>query len=112
MTSDELRRTVLAALGEIASEAELDPLAPDAELRETLDIDSMDLLRFVQQLAVSTGVEVPESDYVWTPRDARRLRPWSDDPSGNTEERRNRRDCPARSTVLEGWPKHYLGGRR
>ncbi len=63
MTSDELRRAVLAALGDIAPEADLDQLAPDAELRETLDLDSMDFLRFVQQLAASTGVEVPESDY-------------------------------------------------
>lgn len=63
MTHDELRRTVLAALGDIAPEADLDQLAPEAELRETLDIDSMDFLRFVQQLAVSTGVEVPEADY-------------------------------------------------
>jgi acyl carrier protein len=63
MTSDELRRAVLAALGDIAPEVDLDQLAPDTELRETLDLDSMDFLRFVQRLAVATGVEVPESDY-------------------------------------------------
>lgn len=63
MTPDEIRRAVLAALGDIAPEADLDQLAPDAELRETLDIDSMDFLRFVQHLAGSTGVEVPEADY-------------------------------------------------
>ena len=38
-TPDELRRAVLAALGEIVPEADLDQLAPDAELRETLGID-------------------------------------------------------------------------
>ncbi len=63
MSPEELRRAVLTALGEIAPEADLAQLAPDAELRETLDIDSMDFLRFVQQLALSTGVEVPEADY-------------------------------------------------
>ena len=63
MTAAELRAKVLAALGEIAPEAALDRLAGDAELREELDLDSMDFLRFVQQLAAATGVEVPEADY-------------------------------------------------
>jgi acyl carrier protein len=60
---EEIRAAVLGALGEVAPEAELDRLAPDAELREVLDIDSMDFLRFVQHLAAATGVDVPESDY-------------------------------------------------
>ena len=63
MTSDEIRAAVLEALGGIAPEAEFDHLAPGAELREALDLDSMDFLRFVQRLAAATGVDVPESDY-------------------------------------------------
>ena len=63
MTREAIRAAVLEALGEIAPEAELDRLAPGAELRESLDLDSMDFLRFVQRLAVATRVEVPESDY-------------------------------------------------
>lgn len=63
MTRGELRAAALAALGEIAPEADLARLAPDAELRDALDLDSMDFLRFVQALAAATGVEVPESDY-------------------------------------------------
>lgn len=63
MTPDAARAAILAALGEIAPEADLTQLAPDAELRETLDLDSADFLRFVQDLATRTGVEVPESDY-------------------------------------------------
>ena len=63
MTRDEIRATVLRALGEIAPEAELGRLAASAELREVLDLDSMDFLGFVQRLAQATGVEVPESDY-------------------------------------------------
>jgi acyl carrier protein len=63
MTREELRAAALAALGEIAPEADLATLAPDAELRETLDLDSMDFLGFVQRLAAATGVEVPEVDY-------------------------------------------------
>jgi acyl carrier protein len=63
MTREELRAAALAALGEIAPEADLATLPPDAELRETLDLDSMDFLGFVQRLAAATGVEVPEVDY-------------------------------------------------
>ena len=63
MNREALRTAVLAALGEVAPEADLDRLAPDAELREVLDLDSIDFLRFVQHLAAATGVEVPESDY-------------------------------------------------
>ena len=63
MNREALRTAVLAALGEVAPEADLDRLAPDAELREALDLDSIDFLRFVQRVAAATGVEVPESDY-------------------------------------------------
>ncbi len=63
MNEAQLRAAVLAALGEIAPEADLERLAGDAELREQLDLDSMDFLRFLQRVAVATGIEVPESDY-------------------------------------------------
>jgi acyl carrier protein len=60
---EAIRAAVLAELSEVAPEAELDRLEPGAELREVLDLDSIDFLRFVQRLAAATGVEVPESDY-------------------------------------------------
>ena len=63
MNREAIRAAVLAELAEVAPEAELDRLEPGAELREVLDLDSIDFLRFVQRLAATTGVEVPESDY-------------------------------------------------
>jgi acyl carrier protein len=63
VTRDEILRAVRAALGDIAPEADLGRLAPGAELREELDLDSMDFLRFVQRVAEATRVEVPEADY-------------------------------------------------
>jgi acyl carrier protein len=60
---EAIRAAVLTALSEVAPEAELDRLEPGAELREVLELDSIDFLRFVQRLAATTGVEVPESDY-------------------------------------------------
>ncbi|MCX5739948.1 MAG: acyl carrier protein [Proteobacteria bacterium] len=63
MNREAIRAAVLAELAEVAPEAALDRLEPGAELREVLDLDSIDFLRFVQRLAATTGVEVPESDY-------------------------------------------------
>ncbi len=62
MTREEIRTAVLAALADVAPEADLAALAPDAELRETLDLDSMDFLSFVQAIAAAAGVEVPDAD--------------------------------------------------
>lgn len=63
MTRDELRATVLHALGDIAPEADLDTLVPDVPLRDQLDLDSMDLLNVVVAVHEATGVDIPESDY-------------------------------------------------
>ena len=51
------------ALAAIAPEADLDDVAPDEDLQEALDLDSMDFLNFLIAIAKSTGVEIPESDY-------------------------------------------------
>ena len=58
-----IREVVLSILGGIAPEVDLSRLRPDADLREELDIDSMDFLRFVVGLSERLGVEVPEVDY-------------------------------------------------
>lgn len=63
MTGEELRAAVLAALGDVAPEADPARLDPKALLRDALEIDSMDFLRFVVALHRRTGVEVPEADY-------------------------------------------------
>lgn len=63
MTENELRQTVLNVLHRIAPEADLESLPPDADMREELDIDSLDILRFATGLAEATGVEIPEQDY-------------------------------------------------
>jgi acyl carrier protein len=63
MSEDELRRAVLDALGEVAPEADLAQLDPAADLREALEIDSMDFLNLAIAVHAATGVEVPEADY-------------------------------------------------
>jgi len=63
MTRDEARTSVLAILGRIAPEADLEALAGDAVLREELDLDSMDFLSFVTALDEELHVAIPEADY-------------------------------------------------
>lgn len=61
----DIRACVLACLAEVApeAEAEFDTLEGDADLREQLDLDSMDFLNVLIAIARETGVEVPERDY-------------------------------------------------
>ena len=63
MTREEVRSILLGALGDVAPEADLAHLDPRADLREQLEIDSMDLLNFAIGVHARTGVEIPESDY-------------------------------------------------
>lgn len=63
MTRDEIVAGVRSILGTIAPEVDLARVKPDADLRDELDIDSMDFLRFVVELHARLGVEVPEKDY-------------------------------------------------
>jgi acyl carrier protein len=50
-------------LGNIAPEADLAALDPAADLREALDIDSMDFLNFVTAVHRRLGIDIPEKDY-------------------------------------------------
>ncbi len=63
MTRDEIASVVRSILGGIAPEVDLAHVRPDADLRDELDIDSMDFLRFVVGVHERLGVEVPEADY-------------------------------------------------
>jgi acyl carrier protein len=56
------RTVFLEELARIAPEADVAALAPDADLRDALDIDSMDVLNLVAALHARLGVDVPEAD--------------------------------------------------
>ena len=62
MTPDPTTATRQALAG-IAPEADLDQLAPDADLQEELDLDSMDFLNLIVRIHEKLGVNIPESDY-------------------------------------------------
>lgn len=63
MDETTIRATVLRVLGEVAPEVELGTVDPTEDLRDQLDLDSMDILNLAIGLFQATGVEVPERDY-------------------------------------------------
>ncbi len=63
MTDEEIKALVLRELGNIAPEAESDQIDPAVDLREQLDLDSMDLLNLAIAIHEATGVDIPEADY-------------------------------------------------
>lgn len=63
MSDSDIRTTILEELGNIAPEANLAAIDPAADLREALDIDSMDFLNFVIALHRRLAVDIPEIDY-------------------------------------------------
>ena len=63
MTREEIRQGVLRVLCDVAPEVRPEALDPTANLRDTLDLDSVDFMNFVVGLHAAFGVDVPESDY-------------------------------------------------
>lgn len=63
MDDAQLRQTVFTALQGIAPEVEPDTLRGDRPLRDEVDLDSMDWLRFLAALHQRLGVNIPEADY-------------------------------------------------
>lgn len=50
-------------LAGIAPEADLSTVGPQQDLREALDLDSMDFLNFIIGIGQASGVSIPEADY-------------------------------------------------
>jgi acyl carrier protein len=63
MNEAEIRKILEEELGNVAPEMDLRQLDPLADLREALDIDSMDFLTVITALHQRLGVDIPELDY-------------------------------------------------
>ena len=63
MTRSEVQAKVFHALEAVAPEVDPAALNLDAALRDQVDLDSMDFLRFVVELHKELGVAVQEADY-------------------------------------------------
>jgi acyl carrier protein len=63
MTETEFKSLICEILGDIAPDMDPAAVAGDEDLREALDLDSMDFMNFVVALHERTGVDIPEADY-------------------------------------------------
>ncbi|WP_295882194.1 acyl carrier protein [uncultured Thiohalocapsa sp.] len=68
MTSNSLSREALQAIAlealtQVAPDLAEETIPPDADLREAYDLDSMDLLNWINALHKRLGVDIPEQDY-------------------------------------------------
>jgi acyl carrier protein len=59
----DLHDTIRAAIEKIAPDVDASQLPGSCNFREAAELDSMDFLGVLAQIADSTGVEVPEADY-------------------------------------------------
>ena len=63
MDRSDIRKVIQEELGNIAPEIDLARVDPATDLREALDIDSMDFLNFVTAIHHRLGLDIPELDY-------------------------------------------------
>ncbi len=62
MSRDQVEAKVRELLVDLAPEFEASEIDPDEDLREQLDIDSMDLHQLAGTLYETYGVDIPEAD--------------------------------------------------
>jgi acyl carrier protein len=62
MSAIEIRKIVHEEINNIAPEVDPSTVDPAADLREAIDIDSIDFLNLVTALHHRTGIEIPEAD--------------------------------------------------
>ncbi len=63
MSDIGIRKVLQEELNNIAPEVDMASVDPAADLREALDIDSMDFLNFVTAVHHRLGIDIPELDY-------------------------------------------------
>jgi len=62
MTQNELRAIIVEEIGNIAPETDAVTLGDDEDLREALDLDSMDIFNIVVALSQRLGFNIPDAD--------------------------------------------------
>ena len=75
MAPTSAREAIATALATIAPDVDLDACDPSAPFAEQTDLDSMDVLSLLGELADRTGVEIPDGALAggWTLDDLIRL---------------------------------------
>jgi len=63
MSGIDIRQVLQEELNNIAPEVDIASVDPKADLREAIDIDSMDFLNFVTAVHHRLNIDIPELDY-------------------------------------------------
>ena len=63
MNDIDIYKVLQEELNNIAPEINVSAIDPTADLREAVDIDSMDFLNFITALHRRLGIDIPEIDY-------------------------------------------------
>ncbi len=63
ITEDQVRQIIIDIIAEIAPDEDSSNIKPEINLRDQLDLDSMDFLDIVMELRKQHSIEVPEADY-------------------------------------------------
>ncbi|MFT6927875.1 MAG: acyl carrier protein [Psychromonas sp.] len=63
MNNNQLKSIILEELSNIAPEIEANEVPDDQDMREALELDSMDFLNLVIAVSKRTQVVIPETDY-------------------------------------------------
>ena len=63
MNDIDISKVLQEELNNIAPEIDMSGIDPAADLREAMEIDSMDFLNFITALHRRLGINIPEIDY-------------------------------------------------
>ena len=63
MTPQQAREQIGFALKRAAPGSDVDGIDPDADLRDALELDSLDFLQFIEVLSDTSGRRIDEDDY-------------------------------------------------
>lgn len=63
ITQEDARAMVARAVRRIVPDADVEGLPPEADLRRTFELDSLDFLSFVELLGDDSGLRLDEDDY-------------------------------------------------
>jgi acyl carrier protein len=63
VTPQQAREQIGFALKRAAPGSDIDAIDPDTEIRDALDLDSLDFLQFVEILSETSGRRIDEDDY-------------------------------------------------
>ena len=63
MTPAQAHQMITDILREIAPDADPDTIGGDADIRDALELDSLDFLNFIEELSQRSGRRIDEDDY-------------------------------------------------